>query len=398
MSLFSKIQSSNTLGATLLVSGCCIGAGMLGLPVMSSLAGFVPSSIAMLLCYIFTTLTGLLLLEATLWFDNKVNLLSIAEFALGKFGKLITWVLFLFLFYCLFVAYYEGVGQLFAGILSSVLHYPVSREIGIIVCTLFIASITYAGTQFVDGLNRGLVVGLVVTYCILISFGLPKVTSDNLSHVDWQAAIATVPLLLICFGFQNLVPSLTYYLKKNVNTIRFAIIVGNLIPFIVYFIWNYVILGMSPLLPSASNSHVEMVTGLLQNSAPSSSVLFYVDAFSLFALLTSCLPSAITFIDFLKDGLKTSIKSQAKENVLLCGLVFIPPLIFTFYNPHMFLKALSFAGGFIDVLLFGVLPATVVLIGRYVKKISGPYQVMGGGMTPALVLGISLVVLILKLS
>src|SRR5690349_13326893 len=109
----SLAKRESAFGSTLLITGCCIGAGMLGLPVVSAMAGFLPSTLAMLLCYGFTTATGLLLLEATLWFDQKVNLLSIAQFAFGKIGKAVTWSLFLFLFYCLFVAYMDGGGQLF---------------------------------------------------------------------------------------------------------------------------------------------------------------------------------------------------------------------------------------------------------------------------------------------
>src|SRR5438132_993668 len=103
MHFFALAKSKSVLGATFLVTGCWLGAGMVGLPVFGVLAGFMPTSIAMLICYLFTTFTGLLLLEATLWFDTKVNLLSITEFAFGKLGKIITCLLFLSLFYCLFV-------------------------------------------------------------------------------------------------------------------------------------------------------------------------------------------------------------------------------------------------------------------------------------------------------
>ncbi len=37
------INKNNLLGGILLIAGCCIGAGMLGLPVLSALAGFTPS-------------------------------------------------------------------------------------------------------------------------------------------------------------------------------------------------------------------------------------------------------------------------------------------------------------------------------------------------------------------
>jgi tyrosine-specific transport protein len=370
-------RKENVLGATLLVSGCCIGAGMIGLPVLSAVAGFFPSFVAMLFAYFFTTATGLLLLEATLWFDKQVNLLSIAQFALGRAGKLITGALFLFLFYCIFVAYMDGGGQLFAGALSSLFHTPVSREMGIVACATFVGAITYAGTRMVDGINRGLMVGLIASYCILVILGLPSVNLANLLYVDWTASVATIPVLLVCFGYQNLVPSLTHYLKKNVRALRFSIIVGNFLPLLLYLLWNFVILG---LLPSGNFSHAgksDMVSGLLESATHSSGVLFFVKAFSFFALLTSFLAIAISFVDFLKDGFQIKNPKKLHEG-LIYALVLVPPMIFSLFYPHVFLQALGLAGGFADVLLFGALPPLVVWIGRYKLQAKGSYQVGGG--------------------
>lgn len=398
MNLAIMLKEKNALNATLLITGCCIGAGMIGMPVMSALAGFMPASLAMLFCYFFTTFTGLLLLEATLWFDREVNLPSISEFALGIVGRAITLILFLFLFYSLFVAYLDAGGQLFAEILNSLFNLELSREAGIFICAFVAALLTYVETKIFGGLNRYLFFGLIITYFILVFIGFPLVRSTNLAHVNWTEAIATVPILLICFGYQNLVPSLTYYLNKNVNAIRFAIIVGNLIPFFIYFIWNFIILGMLSPTDIASKEQITMVTTLLQNANDNISVLAFVKAFSLFAMFTSFLPSAISFIDFLKDGLKYVInREQRNKNLaVLFVTVFLPPIIFTLFYSHLFLKALNFAGGFIDVLLFGITPALVVLVGRNIKKMTGPYQVIGGNFTPIAVLFFSLIILFLK--
>lgn len=403
MSLFSAAKSKVTLGATMLVTGCCIGAGMIGLPVLSVLAGFMPSVVAMLFCYAFTTLTGLLLLEATLWFETKVNLLTIVESTLGKVGKVTTLILFLFLFYCLFVAYLDGGGTLFADMLSAIFRYPVSHTIGTLTCLVFVGSTAYAGTKIVDGFNRVLLVGLVISYFVLVAIGLPNVDQQNLKYVDWMATFGVIPILLICFGYQNLVPSLTYYLEKNVDAIRFAIIIGNLIPFFVYFLWDYVILGMLPVSQVTTAQEVDMVTQLLQSTSTSLSVMFFIKAFSLFAMLTSFIPNAVSFVDFLKDGFKKAHFPDAVEKVGHCAndlliylCVFIPPLLCALIYPNLFLEALGFAGGFIDVLLFGVLPATVVLIGRNIKSKIGPYQVIGGNFTPLFILGISVVILVMK--
>jgi tyrosine-specific transport protein len=373
-------KEENTLGATLLITGCCIGAGMIGLPVISVVAGFIPTMLAMVLCYFFATGTGLLILEATLWFDQKVNLLSLANFALGKVGKAITWTLFLFLFYCLFVAYIDGGGQLFASGLSVLLQQTVSREVGIICCVGFVGTIVFCGTHAVSKMNRIFLCGLAFSYCTLLSLGLPHVKAEQLLHTNWGAALSTIPILLVCFGYQNLIPTLTYYVRKDFRALRTAIYVGNFIPFLIYFLWDFVILGILPDANSINLSKVtsqtSMVTGLLEKTSGRESVLFFASIFSFFAILTPFMANTMAFVDFLKDGLKVSKKSIF--DLVIFALVLVPPTLLTIFYPDLFLKALGIAGGFADVLLLGILPVLVVGIGRYVKKIKGPYTAPGG--------------------
>lgn len=391
-------KKESVFGATLLVSGCCIGAGMLGLPVVSAKAGFIPSTLAMLLCYFFATASGLLLLEATLWFEQKVGLLSIAHLALGKFGKIIACALFLFLYYCLFVAYIDGGGQLFANMATHFMSAPASREAGITICVSAIALITYAGTRLTDFVNRVLMLGMAAMYAALISFGLPQVDLENLTHTNWIASISAMPILLVCFGYQNLIPSLVDYLKRNVATIRFAIIVGNLIPFAIYFIWNFVILGLLPHSEDFGKivNENEMAAGLLEDAAQSSSVVVFIKIFSFLAIFTSILPNAISFKDFLEDGLKRFSLPKASERLIILGLFLIPPTLFSLYTPHFFLKALGLAGAFADVLLLGILPATVVYIGRYRMNMNGPYTAPGGKLFIFLIVSLSIFFLAIR--
>jgi tyrosine-specific transport protein len=383
----------SVFGATLLITGCCIGAGMIGLPVRTAMAGFVSSTVATIFCYIFTTITGLLILEATLWFEEKVNFSTIVESILGKKGKFITLFLFLALFYSLFVAYLDGCGIIFSDIVSSLTGYAVPKYIGIILCVSLVAAITYAGTHMANRFNQLLLLGLIITYFALIVIGLQHVNILKTSQVDFMSILNVVPIMLICFGYQNLVPSITYYLNKNVNHIRFAIIIGNFIPLLVYMLWNYVILGILP--ADASIKNAELVTQLLGGSMSVISIIFLVKSFSLFALLTSFIPTAISLVDFIKDSAKNSPHKKISNDMFYIAIIFIPSFIFTLIYPNLFLNMLDFAGGFVDVLLFGLMPATVVLLGR--KTIaSAPYTVPGGKITPILILLFSIIILLIK--
>lgn len=374
------IKEKNSLSAILLVTGCCIGAGMIGLPVVSAAAGFIPSSLAMVLCYFFSTGTGLLILEATLWFEERVNLISMAGFALGKTGRYMTWFLFLFLFYCVFVAYVDGGGQLFSQAISFLISRPINREIGIICCVASVGLISYCGVRAVSVVSRLFLVGMGFSYCALLSFGLPHVEGDRLLYTNWMAALSTLPILLICFGYQNLLPTLVYYAKKNIAVIRIAIFAGNLIPFVIYFLWNFVILGILPEPNSpdfaAATNQSNMVTDLLEKASQSTSIILLANVFAFFAVLTPFTANTVAFVDFLKDGFK--IAKESRFDILIYGLVLAPPMIVSFIYPDAFLKALAIAGGFADVLLFGILPVCIVWIGRYIKKTQGPYTAPGG--------------------
>lgn len=392
------VKTGSKWSATLLIVGCTIGAGMIGLPVRSALAGLVPTTVAMILCYGFATGTGLLILEATLWFDHKVNLISMADHTLGKGARFGTWSLFLFLFYCIFVAYIDGGGQLFSSLISFLLHHPVSREVGIVACVAFVGAVVYAGTRAISYVNRLFLLGLAAAYFSLVFLALPNVNTEQLLYSDWKASLATLPILLISFGNQNLIPTLTYYVKKNVRMVRFAIFVGNLIPFGIYFLWNYVILGILPETnPSALAAiahQSDMVTGLLEKASEPQKVLLFVQAFSFFAILTPFIANTLAFVDFLKDGFK--MPAETKYELAVYALVLGPPILLTLSYPRLFLKALGFAGGFADVLLFGVMPTLIVWIGRYHRKMEGPYRVAGGKLLLGLIFLFSIGVLLIK--
>lgn len=388
--------TKSSLGAMLLVTGCCIGAGMIGLPVLSAKAGLWPTTAAMALVYLFTTLTGLIIMEATLWFDRPVNLMTIVESTFGKAGKISTMLLFLFLFYCLFVAYFDGGGELLSEALSAITQASVSKTVGIFVFLSFIASLTYGGAAIIDKVNRWLLILLVGSYVMLVLAAIPHLQWVNLSHQDIKASLFTIPILLICFGYQNLVPSLVHYLKRDVAQCRFAIIAGNFLPFIVYFIWNVVILGMIPLSDIQATSGADLVTQMLATGHHAYSVTFFVKLFSLVAIVTPILPITLSFVDFLKDGLVMRRTRAHESRLPYYAMVFIPPLFFTLLYPNLFLEALGFAGGFIDVLLFGLIPACVILKGRKHHREKRAYQVPGGRLTPILIILLCVGILLIK--
>jgi tyrosine-specific transport protein len=215
-------------------------------------------------------------------------------------------------------------------------------------------------------------IGLLMSYVFLMVVAMPHIKPENLGHLNWRGSLGTLPILFICFGYQNLVPSLAFYLQKNVNKLRMAIIAGNIIPLLFYLLWNFAILGILSD-PAAACKNSIVVTELLKSANKSGSIVYWVNAFSFFALFTSFITIALSFVDFLRDGFQ-----KKPHDLFLHAMVLLPPLAICLSYPRLFLQALDFAGGFLDVILFGILPVCIVWSGRYIKGAQGPYQVAGG--------------------
>lgn len=391
-------SNGHVTGGILLVAGSCIGAGMLGLPVLSAEAGFQPSILMFILCWLFMCCTGLLLLEVNLSFKDETNLITLAERTLGPFGKIIAWILFVFLFYCLMVAYASASGALFTDFFEEIIGFNLPNVFGSFVMTAFFGCMVYLGTSAVDYLNRGLMVGLILSYCLLLFLGAPHVNSEFLKTSNFSALFLVVPAMVISFGFHNLIPSLTTYLNHDVKKLKVVFILGSFIPLLIYIAWEWLLLGMIPFEGSSgfktALSDGDLTTKVLKANIGGSFVVDLAHYFAFFAIVTSFLGVALSFVDFLSDGLH--IKKTAKGKFYLSCLALVPPFIFSIIYPNLFLSALNCAGSFGAVILFGILPALMVWSLRYAKKIQSTPIVPGGKWTLGLVIFISLTILYLQ--
>ena len=394
----SSKASGSLTGGILLVAGCCIGAGMLGLPVLSGLAGFIPSVFLFFICWAFMVSTGLLLLEVNLWFKDEVSIISMADRTLGTVGKIIGWAGFLFLFYALMVAYISGTGELIADFAVELTGVHIFPWQGSLLCCALFGVMIYLGTRAVDWFNRLLMIGLVVAYFLLIVMGGPHVNTSLLTHSDWSAAYLVIPALILSFGYHNLVPTLTTYLQRDIKRLRLSIIIGSSIPLVIYLTWEWLILGLIPIEGEGGFRQAlgqgDMATQALKNAIGSSWITDIAQYFAFFAIVTSFLGVALSFVDFLSDGLH--VKKDVKGKILLCALVILLPLAFALSYPKVFLMALSYAGSYGAVTLFGILPAAMVWGGRYYRKIDAPRLLPGGRTALVVIVIFALAVMLLQ--
>lgn len=376
--------SGSLLGSILLIAGSCIGIGILGLPVNTAMAGFQPTVAMFILSWLFMTTTGLLLLEVNLHFPQEVNLITMADKTLGKIGSAAAWFLFLFLFYCIMVAYSSGSGELVADFGEEVFSVAVPKWIGSIGFVAILGIAVYWGTFAVDRLNRILMAGLILTYLLFISAGAPHVRQEFLYHVDWSQCLWALPVMIISFGYHNLIPSLTTYLNFNVKRMRIAILLGSAIPLFCYLLLEWVLLGLIPAEAFATAMEEgNMVTHTMKEVVGKAWIVDVIESFAFFAIVTSFIGVALSLVDFLADGLQ--LKKNRRGRGIACFLALVPPLLFSLVYPKVFIHALNFAGGFGAVILFGVLPVFMVWSGRYRRKLWSEALLPGGKFTLLLI-------------
>lgn len=352
------------IGGTLIVGGTATGAGILALPVVTAMGGFFPSMLVYFLCWIFSIATGLLFLEICLWMPQDANIISMAHHLLGPIGKACAWMLYLFLFYCLTIAYISGGAEIILSFFGGI-----PRDLAIIVFTLFFGAFIYIGTRAVDRLNTLLMVGLITTYLMFVFFGIKSIHFDHFKQVNWFASFLAIPVIFTSFSYQGVIPSLNTYLNRNPHMMRIAIIAGTSIPFLAYIVWSFLILGIIPLqgphgllqAKAAGMTSIEPLQYALNNSK----IWHLGRGFGFFALTTSFLGVTLGLLDFLSDALQ--VKKEGLKKLFLCCLIYLPPMFIAMTYPGIFLKALGYAGGIGCALLLGLFPILMVWSGRYKK-------------------------------
>lgn len=364
----NSCKKGSVLGTILLIGGSCIGAGMLGLPLSSAMTGFWPSTLMFILTCLFMVATGILLLETTLFFGGEVNLITMADRTLGSIAKKAVFVLFIFLFYSLMVAYSAGSGALFADFAEQITGSRPGEWLGGALFNLLFGFLVFIGTGAVDRVNRLFMAGLVIAYLALVYLGIQFVDTEKLKVSNWSNALFTLPVMVISFGYHNLVPSLSQYLGHDTRRVRLSILVGCLVPLFVYLLWDYLILGIIPAerFKEAAEGG-RMVTHSLREAVGKASVVVIAEYFAFFAIVTSFIGVALSFVDFLSDAFQ--VKKSPLSRLIITLVALVPPYIFSLVYPKIFLMALDAAGGFGAVILFGIIPALMAWSGRYKKKL-----------------------------
>lgn len=376
------MKINNIIGCILLVSCTTIGGGILALPTSTVSAGFIPTTLVFIVCWLFMTIGALLLLEVNLWSTKETNLISMAGNTIGGIGKICSWIAYLMLLYALISAFLAGSGAWLIKLSSDITSINIPEYFGPLVIALFMGTIIYFGTFYADRFNRILAIGLFLFFTILIAITFSHINYDSLANYNVNAVPVTIPLIITTFGFAIIIPSLSTYLNRDSKSLVKVILIGSIIPLACYIVWLLVTLGtLSIDTPNglkalaAQKANGTQVAIALENIIGNKLTTISARFFSIFAILTTLIGVTLSLYHFLSDGLK--IKKQGFGGIILFALTFAPPLIAINTTTEGFNEILSFAGLFVAFIL-GLLPVLMAWYGRYVRNIAYGFRVPGG--------------------
>ena len=356
------------LSAVTLVAGTTVGAGILALPAMTHPAGFLPSTVMLMVVWLYALIAALLLAEVNVFWMRQsgqptIGLLSMVENTLGPSVANIAGGAYVFLHYALLVAYMAQGGEIITSVLGHNPWLSLPEWLGPMLFALVFGGLLFWGREgLVAKFNSTFVAIVILTFVALLVLSGSQVDPEQLIHQNWPAISPAVSVMMVALFYHNVVPVVTTQLEGDLGKIRQSIVVGSTIPLLMFLLWNAVILGSISSL-AVSSEIFDPLTALRNNSdLPGLSVV--VSVFSEFAIATSFIGFTYGLLDFLKDALQVKDITPQNRLPFFC-VIFLPSLGLSTLNPNIFFAALDYAGAFSISILGGILPAIMAWKLRY---------------------------------
>lgn len=372
----NTILNSKLIGATLIVAGTSIGAGMLALPIAVANIGFWPAMILMALIWSLSGYTALLLTEANLRTGKGLNFHKMVGNILGPMGQVLCSASFLALLYALTAAYLTGGASLIGVKAQALLDIKLESTTSTLIFACTLGLVAAFGVKYVDLLTRGLFTLKMVALMILVALLVPKTEAANLqfalSDFDGSLWMAALPLIFTSFGFHVCIPPLVKYLDGDLKQIRMAFLLGSGLPLLCYSLWLLAVmgpLGAEQLKLLAQGDGLANLVGAMTELTGSGRIGTLVTLFADLALVTSFVGVTLSLYEYLKE-----LRGGEVGRVGNWLVTFAPPLVLALAMPKGFIAVLGFAAIPLAVLIV-FLPVAMALKSR---EASQGYQVAGG--------------------
>jgi len=363
-----SIRVASTASGIAIVAGTAVGAGMFSLPIVSAGMGF-PLALACLQISWFCMLnSGLLILEVNLHFPVGSSFNTFVGQTLGPRWNLLNNISLVFVLYILSYAFISGGGSIVSHSLAKASGLEVSTTIAGLLFSLTVATVVWASTELVGRVSAILIGGMLLSFTFSVSqlsLGIkPSLLFDSKAEY-FPYTLAALPVYLTAFGFHGNIPSLVKYYGKDPATIVRCIVWGSVVALLVYIVWQATTLGQ------LSRAEMSVVIGQGGNIGPmveaistrseNGSVLFMLELFANFAVITSFVGAGLGLFDYMADRFDFDDTRTGRFKAAL--VTFLPPTLASLAFPNGFIYAIGYAG--LTATIWGTLvPAKAAYVSR----------------------------------
>lgn len=347
-------------GAVALISGSAIGAGFLGMPYVVAKAGFLIGVIYLILMALFVMFVQLSIGEIALRTKGNHQLAGLAGKYLGKNGKIAGTIIMLFAVIGPLTAYLLAQGtslsQLFFG-------NGTFSMLMTIIFWVFMSALGYIGLRAVKRFGKIGFVTILFFIVFLTIFLFNKISVENLVYTEPSNFFAPFGIVLFSFLSFSSIPAAKRLVIGNEKMLKKAIILGVLIPLIVYFLFLLIMIG------TFGRNIPAVATLALTELSPTLGKLSI--GLGILAIFTSYLALSMT----LRDMLRFDFKIKRFNAWLICTLIpIILYLIINLLNLLTFVEILSITG-LISGGLMGILVLVIGLKAKNLGKRTPEYSV-----------------------
>jgi len=222
--------------------GMIIGAGILGIPFVVAKSGFLTGVIDIVVIGMAIVFMNLFIGEISLRTKRPHQLTGYAEKYIGKKGKIVMTILFVLGVYGAMSAYIIKIGEFLSEMISISFFSPLVCSI---IFFVFGSVLVYLGLKAIEESELYMVFFILAIVVVLLIFSFSSIKIDNLTGFDYKKLFLPFGVVLFAYMGTAAIPEIREELRNNERLMKKAIIIGSVIPMVVYLLFAFIVVGVS---------------------------------------------------------------------------------------------------------------------------------------------------------
>jgi len=236
-------MNKNFFYATAVLIGTIVGAGVFGIPFVAAQSGFLIGAVFLVVLTGVSMALHLMYGEVVCRTKKKHRLVGYAEHYLGRKGKVVITFSVLFGLYGALLVYIIISGEFLSAIFS-----PLFGGSALIYGLAFFAIgalAIFKGLFLIERLELIMTLFLVLVVFLIFFSGLPNLDISNLKTIDLKYFFLPYGVILWALGGSSAIPEIKEILKRDGKRYKKIIILGTVLPAILYFLFMFIVVGVT---------------------------------------------------------------------------------------------------------------------------------------------------------